>query len=275
VLASYTTDFVLPATYPLPLNAGPDLTEANGEWAGKSLVDGTYSLSLWSARSLTLNLFGESNSYRSTSDARLQDFLVGSAVEEEPYALISSGTNCFNCHQELAFHGFGRKGFESCVVCHGAAGGEDRPQYVAAGAEATPGVSVSFRTMLHKIHMGEELANASSYIVNGFGSGTYPQNFTAHAYGEIVFPSLPGGVRNCTKCHGDENVAWQEPSHRDHPSEQGLPVRRWAAVCGACHDSTDAQAHISVQTDAQGNESCGVCHGTDAEWSVARLHRPY
>lgn len=275
VLASYTTDFVLPAVYPLPLNASPDLDETSGEWAGKSLVDGTYSLGLWSARSLTLNLFGESNSYRSTSDAELFDFLVGSAAGEEPYALISSGSNCFNCHQELGFHGFGRRGFESCVVCHGAAGGEDRPQYVAGGAPETAGVTVSFRTMLHKIHMGEELANASSYEVVGFGSGAYPNNFTSHTYGEIVFPALPGGVQNCAKCHGDTNEAWHAPAPRDHPSEQGRPVRRWSAVCGACHDSTDEQAHISVQTDALGNESCAVCHGADKEWSVERLHRAY
>ncbi len=275
VLASYTTDFVLPATYPLTFNDGPDLGEATGEWVGKTLVDGTYSLGLWSARSLTLNLFGESNSYRSTSDARLVDFLVGSAAVEEPYALISSGSNCFNCHQELGFHGFGRRGFESCVVCHGTSGGEDRPRYVAANAEETPGVAIGFRTMLHKIHMGEELTNAASYIVNGFGSTAYPNNFTGHAYGEIVFPALPGGVQNCSKCHGDTNEAWHEPAPRNHPTEQGAPVQRWAAVCSACHDSPDALAHVAVQTDAQGNESCGVCHGADKEWSVERLHRPY
>lgn len=275
VLSSYTTDFVMPATYPLAFNDGSDLDETKGKWAGKSLVDGTYSLGLWSARSLTLNLFGESNSYRSTSEAHLVDFRVGDAAEIEPYALISSGSNCFNCHQELGFHGFGRKGFDSCVVCHGTAGAGDRPQYVAANAEETPGVTVNFRTMLHKIHMGEELANASSYTVNGFGSTAYPNNFTAYNYGEILFPALPGGVANCAKCHGESNEAWHEPSDRNHPTEQGAPVRRWAAVCGACHDSTDAQAHISVQTDAQGNESCGVCHGPGKEWEVERLHRPY
>jgi len=275
VLATYTTDFVVPATYPLPLNASPDLGEASGEWAGKSLVDGTYTLSLWSARSLSLSLFGENNSYRSTSDAQNLDFLVGNAGVVEPYALISSGTNCFNCHQELAFHGFGRRGFESCVMCHGTAGSEDRPRYVAGNAPATTGVTINFRTMLHKIHMGEDLANASTYSVVGFGSTAYPDNFGVSHFGEIVFPALPGGVRNCQKCHGESNEAWHEPSDRNHPSEQGSPVRRWMAVCGACHDSTDAQAHIAVQTDVLGNESCGVCHGEGREWSVERMHRAY
>jgi OmcA/MtrC family decaheme c-type cytochrome len=273
VLSSYWTDFVLPATYPLTLNDSPDLGESSGKWMGKSLADGTYSLGIWTSRSLTLNVAGESNSYRSTSDARKVDFLVGSATEVEPYAQIASGSSCFNCHQELAFHGFGRRGFESCVLCHGSAGAEDRPQYVAGNAPDTTGLTISFRTMLHKIHMGEELANASTYDVIGFGSGSYPNNFGVSNFGEILFPALPGGVQNCVKCHG--NDAWHEPRPRAHPTEQGAPIRRWAAVCGACHDSTDAQAHVRVQTDALGNESCGVCHSEDAEWSVERVHKPY
>ena len=273
VLASYTTDFVMPSTYPVSLNGSPTLGEETGEWTGKSIVAGTYSLSLWTARSLTLDLFGESNSYRSSSDADKVDFLVGDASTLEPYDVIASGSSCFNCHQELAFHGFGRRGFESCIVCHGTAGAEDRPQYVAANAPATSGTTIQFRNMLHKIHMGEELANASSYAVVGFGSGTYPNNFGVTSFEDVLFPALPGGVANCAKCHANE--AWHAPEPRDHPTEQGRPVRRWAVVCGACHDTTDALAHISVQTDAQGNESCGVCHGEDGEWSVERVHKPY
>jgi hypothetical protein len=80
-------------------------------------------------------------------------------------------------------------------------------------------------------------------------------------------------VQNCNKCHG--NDAWHEPRPRAHPTDQIEPIRRWTAVCGACHDSTDAQAHISVQTDALGNESCGVCHSAGREWNVERVHRPY
>ena len=49
----------------------------------------------------------------------------------------------------------------------------------------------------------------------------------------------------------------------------------YKSICGACHDSTDAQAHIQVQTTGAGAESCGVCHDADAEWSVERVHRAY
>jgi hypothetical protein len=273
VISSYTTDFVMPATYPLSLNASPDLGEETGEWTGKTIVDGTYSLGVWSARALTLNLYGETNSYRSASDAKNIDFLVGSAAEVHPYDVIASGSSCFNCHQELAFHGNGRRGFESCVLCHGAAGSEDRPQYVAANAPDTTGVTVSFRTMLHKIHMGEHLANAASYDVVGFGSGSYPNNFGITNFSDVVFPSQPAGPANCVKCHGNE--AWKEPRPRAHPTQQDVPVQRWSVVCGACHDSSDAQAHIAVQTDGAGNESCGVCHGPGRDQDVERVHKVY
>ena len=273
VLSSYTTDFVLPETYPLALNASPDLGEESGEWTGKPLVDGTYTLGIWSSRTLTLDLYGESNSYKSTSDSKNVDFLVGGADTVEPYDLIASGTSCFNCHQELAFHGFGRRGFESCVLCHGTSGAEDRPQYVAGNAPPTTRTTVSFRTMLHKIHQGANLVNAATYDVVGFGSGSYPDNFGVTNFGHVVFPAQPGGTENCAKCH--ENDVWHEPRPRSHPTDQNVPIRRWATVCAACHDSTDAQAHINVQTDASGNESCGVCHAAGKDESVARVHRPY
>lgn len=273
VIASYTTDFVMPTTYPLTINASPDLGEETGEWTGKSIVDGTYTLGVWSSKTLTLDLWGETNSYKSTADSNNVDFLVGSADSIDPYDLIASGSSCYNCHQDMAFHGYGRRGYESCVLCHGSAGTEDRPQSVAANAPATDGVTINFRTMLHKIHMGSSLTNASSYDVVGFASGAYPDNFATHNYAEVNFPSLPGGTANCVKCHG--NDAWIEPSQRNHPTEQDVPVRRWAAVCAACHDSTDARAHINVNTDFMGNESCGVCHGPGRDLDVERVHQSY
>ncbi|MBL8861124.1 MAG: hypothetical protein JNK02_03850 [Planctomycetes bacterium] len=275
VLVTYTTDYVLPATYPLTLNDTPTLDERSGKWVGKPIVDGTYSLSMWTSQTLTLNLYGESNSYRSASDANLVNFRVGAATSVEPYGLISSGANCYNCHQDVAFHGFGRRSYDSCVVCHGAAGTEDRPQYVAGNAPATDGVTINFRTMLHKIHMGKDLANASSYTVVGFGSGAFPNNFTPHTYGEVSFPAMPGGVSNCTICHGAGNTSWLQPSNRNHPTDQGSPVLRWTAVCAACHDTTDALAHIEVQTSSSGAESCGVCHGPGKDYSVERVHKTY
>ncbi len=275
VVVSYTTDFVMPSVYPIAINGSPDIGESLGDWEGKPLVDGTYTLGIWSSRSLTLNLYGESNSYRSASDSANIDFLVGSAAEVEPYALISTAQNCYNCHQELTFHGAGRRSFNSCILCHGASGAEDRPQYIAANAPATTAQTIGFRSMLHQIHMGEELANASAFAVVGFGSGAYPNNYGVSHFDEVMFPALPGGVSNCSKCHGVDNTAWHEPSERSHPSVQVEPLKRWAAVCAACHDSTDARAHIEAQTSASGAESCGVCHDEGSEWSVELMHKTY
>ena len=273
VIASYTSDFVMPATYGTALNDSPDLGEAAGEWTGKSIVDGTYSLTVWGGRSLSVNVSGEVTSYTGTSPAEVEDFLVGSAGALEPYDLIADAAACYSCHQDLWFHGGGRRGFETCLACHGTAGGEDRPQYRAWGAPATTGVQISFRELLHKIHMGEELTNASSYTVVGFGSGNPPNNYTAYTYDEVLFPQLPGAARNCSACHGSSS-AWQSPSDRDHPTEQGLPVRAWSTVCNACHDSTAAWAHINTQVVA-GAEACATCHDPGAEWGVEKMHKAY
>ncbi len=272
VLVSYTTDFVVPAKFGPTLNDTPTMDESWGKWAGKSLASGTYTVTLWGYRNLSVPLFGETTTYRGTSPGAAKQFLVGAATTIEPYDLISSGENCTTCHEDVFFHGGSRRGFTTCIACHGNLGAEDRAPYVAPGAPVTE-VTVSFRTMLHKIHMGAELVNASNYVVNGFGSTPYPNNFTEHTYDHIEFPALPGGVRECAKCHGVGNTAWMEPSERAHPTESVIPIRAWRAVCGACHDSNAAQAHIDGQTAPSGAEACAVCHGTDREWAVERMHR--
>lgn len=273
VVVSYTTDFVLPATYGLAMNDTPDLDEASGKWTGKPIASGTYGVTLWSARNLTLSAYGETNSYRGTSHGGRLDFRVGDAKSIEPYALITSANACYACHQDLYFHGGGRRGFDTCISCHGNAGFEDRTQYVAPNAPPTTGVAVDFRNMLHTIHMGEHLTHASAYLVNGFGSAAYPNNFSTHSYEHVVFPALPGGVSNCVKCHGSGNTAWLQPSTRNHPTAQGQPVLAWRAVCGACHDGDAAVAHIDLNTAASGAESCAVCHAQDREWHVDLVHK--
>ena len=274
VLVTYWTDFVMPSVYPLTFNAGPTVDETSGEWTGKPIVDGTYMLGIWGARSLSLAQYGETTSYRGTSFTAAKNFLVGAATTEEPYEAVPDATSCYNCHSDMLFHGGGRRGFDACILCHGAVGTEDRPRFVAANAPETAGTTIAFRTMLHKIHMGEALTNASSYTVNGHSSNAYPNNFTSYHYDEVVFPALPGEAANCTMCHGTSEL-WKSPSNRNHPTAQLKPVKEWAETCGACHDSSAAQAHISVQTSMGGAESCGVCHDADSEWSVEKMHKAY
>jgi cytochrome c553 len=82
---------------------------------------------------------------------------------------------------------------------------------------------------------------------------------------------MPGGVRQCVRCHGNE--AWHQPAPRSHASAS-VPVKTWTVVCGACHDTDTAQAHIAAQTSASGMESCAVCHGPGRNEDVAVVHPP-
>jgi len=272
VLVTYTTDFVMPDRYPVSLNGSPDLGQDAGEWNGLPIVAGTYSLGLWGSYTKTLSLYGESNSYRITSPGLRQDFLVGNASQVEPYDLISSAQNCYDCHQDIWFHGGGRRGYDTCVMCHGNAGTEDRPPYIAGMAPETRGLTVNFRTMLHKIHQGKELANASSYTVVGFGATPYPNNYTPHGYAEVGFPAFTGGTMQCARCHG-ESEAWMEPAPRSHPQGQSVSTRSWTFTCGSCHDSDPAQAHIEIMTSTSGNESCAICHSLEDELNVPLMHK--
>jgi OmcA/MtrC family decaheme c-type cytochrome len=272
VLASYTTDFVMPAVYGPPLNDSPDLGEANGKWKGLPLVAGTYTVGVWGSRTLALAQNGETNSYRSTSPPATVDFLVGAATALAPVAIISSAAACAGCHVDVYAHGGGRRGVDTCLLCHGSAGTEDRPRYVAAAAPATTGVTVEFRNMLHQIHRGSGLANAATYALVGFGAGAYPNNFGVVGFPDVGFPAMPEGVKDCRACHGG-SAAWQSPADRTHPTAATVTARSWLVSCGSCHDSNAAAAHFDVMTSSLGNESCAVCHDSGRELSTALVHK--
>jgi OmcA/MtrC family decaheme c-type cytochrome len=273
VLVTYTSDFVMPAVYPVSINDG-SLDQDNGEWAGLPIESGTYTIGFWASRTFTYSAFNESNSYRNTSvnDSAHWNFLVGNATTLMPETIISSKDNCNACHDTVYAHGGGREGYNTCILCHGTAGGEDRPRYVAANAPATTGLSIDFRSMLHKIHMGESLSFASTWKVIGFSSAGYPNNFSENFYSEVVFPAMPDGVKNCEKCHGAGNPSWKVPTDRTHPS-QTVPTQSWRHVCGSCHDASAAQAHIQSQTAPNGAEACSICHGPGEAEDVAIKHK--
>jgi OmcA/MtrC family decaheme c-type cytochrome len=266
VLVSYTGDWQLPSLYPPELNDTPQLDDSVGKWAGKSIVAGTYTVGVWAAYSWSYSLNGYTNSYKILSQAVNESFLVGGATTITPYPFVTSATNCEACHNDVWFHGGSRKNFDTCVLCHGTAGSQDRPSYVAANQTGPPGVLINFRNMLHKIHMGSSLTFASTYEVIGFGSAPYPNNFGVSTFGDIIFPSTPNGVRECDKCHGLPNPqsptqVWDVPSDRSHPTEQVNPMARYQVVCLSCHDSNDVAAHYGLNSSPTGQEACLTCHG--------------
>ncbi len=263
VICTYWADFRMPSVYPAPINDTPDLGEAQGEWKGKTLVPGTYTLDVYGTIPRVLTRNTETQTYRGASDAGSKDFLLGAlpagtgtVVTEyaKPYDSISNGANCYGCHDDLWFHGGGRRGFGTCIMCHGDSGAEDR---VSLTSTTAPGTSIAFREMLHKIHMGKELSN--------------PQTFFA-GFDGVGFPAMPGGVAQCVKCHG--NSAWKVPGDRNHPTQQVVPAHKWGFVCGSCHDSNSAQAHIALQTVPNGAEACDVCHGPGKGEDVVKVHFP-
>ncbi len=274
VLCSYTSEFVVPAVHPASLNDAPELSEADGEWTGKPLVEGTYTLGLTTHRQLSLQLQTEDNFYTQASLPATLDLQFGASAQVEPYDLISSGAVCNACHQDLAFHEGTWRGFESCLLCHGSAAAEDRPRFVAANAQPTPGRSVGLRSMLHGIHMGRLHEDPSTFQVVGASRVPWPDNFALASWPHLLFPAQPGAAGNCLKCHTGGAESWKLPAPRDHPTQPGQPVAVWRASCAGCHDGSGALGHMALNTTPAGVETCGVCHGLDDLLSVENAHFP-
>jgi len=259
VLVSYTADYVVPSEYPQALNGSRDLDDQRGKWTGKPLVSGTYVGSLSAARDLNFVLGTATTAYRASSPSATLPVLLGDAFELEPYTRIADATSCNSCHQDLVYHGTYR-GFDTCILCHGASGTEDLPRFVAANAPATPGQSVEFRTLVHKIHRGKELED-ESYQVVGAGTAAYPDNFVAHAYHEhATLPAYPDRTLACARCHGEGNTQALLPAEREHPTSQIRPLQIWRPACATCHDGDPVTAHIDSNTAPNGGEACAICH---------------
>ena len=166
--------------------------------------------------------------------------------------------NCNRCHDQLAPHGRGRRNVELCVICHNPNQADRRP------ASMYPPESVDFKRQIHRIHTGEDLTRDFT-IVGSSGNG---DNFN-----EVRFP---GDRRDCQTCHvaGAYQVSDNPPAGllptvtlRDWYS----PQNHFAAACLGCHDSQAAAAH-AFQMTAPFGESCAVCHGTDSEFAVDKVH---
>ncbi len=61
--------------------------------------------------------------------------------------------NCNNCHSFLEVHGSNRNQVEYCVLCHN----PNQTDVARRPADQLPAESVHFKTMIHKIHTGEDL----------------------------------------------------------------------------------------------------------------------
>ncbi len=239
ILANYTGDFVVPSVYPGALMESPTLGEDWGDWLGLPVLSGTYTFDLHGARQFVTTRSGENTTYTEGADATYQRVLFGDATEIAVTERVVGQDACNTCHENIQFHGGSRRGFNVCIQCHGTAGAELGPVYENP-TTGHYGDSVEFRNFLHNAH-------------------------------KEVFPDMPGGVKDCTKCHGADNTAWTLPAERLHP-QQTVPTRSWRAACGSCHDSAAQLAHIDANTSPSGAEACTICHGEGDELNVRTKH---
>jgi OmcA/MtrC family decaheme c-type cytochrome len=180
-----------------------------------------------------------------TSDNGLTFFTLNGGTPT-PRRDVVANERCDACHNEVRFHGEQRFGVEVCVMCH-------RPN---ASAE---GETINFKEMLHYAHTGAKLEN-------GYELGDW----------NVEEYNFPGKRETCTMCHIPGTFGVPLPSDAkptvitDGETSEIVPATR--AACTSCHDSVAADTHAFLASNAQGVESCAVCHGSTSGASVAAAH---
>lgn len=223
---------------------------------------GTFSVGIEGYRNFT---FPAGQRPNNTSEQTIRDaganqvlsFSVdGSAVA--PRRTVVQLDNCNGCHSSLSVHGDNRNQIVMCVLCHNP-NGTDAGRRTAA---QLPAQTIDFRTMIHKIHRGENLN--SEFTIYGFGGSV--NDFT-----DVRFP---GDLRDCEKCH--VNSSEQLPLGDNllnvtTPRGYINPTPPTTAACIACHTDKTAASHAVANTTPLG-EACVVCHGPDAQFSIDKIH---
>ena len=208
---------------------------------------GSYTISMEAAN--TVNLMANTTQQQAATD-RAMPVESYFSLDSSPMAArrqVVSTAKCSACHQDLAFiHGGSRGNTQECVICH-------NPTL----ADGTSKQSVSFATQIHSTHRGENLANP--YVL---GSTNYQ---------EVRYP---GDLRDCVTCHVNnsyrvDNVGAQAAV--ESPGGFTPTMGPIAAACQGCHDDKATAIHAVANTTALG-ESCLVCHGQNAEFSVDTVH---
>ena len=193
------------------------------------------------------------------------------AGAEDQGVVGTKGKKCTTLTQAVDCAGF-NAGYEACQDTNA----DTVADTCVLIKDPTPGELVDFRVMIHQLHFARKLDPWSKRGNIPFAGKL---QINSGDFSEIL---LPQDVRNCTTCHADslakcdantpcgygqactggtcKNVAWQNAS---------------AVVCTSCHTSDAAWGHTRLMTyqDASGPiETCEVCHGTDAEFAVSKVH---
>ena len=175
-----------------------------------------------------------------------------------PRRKVVSQANCLGCHNTLLLHGGMRQNVEYCVVCHNPGVTDSSMR----AANDTP-ESVNFKSMIHKIHTGNNLTNDFTIM----GHGSTPTNFNDVGY--------PGDRRDCVRCHiaGTYNLPLPDGLiSQQAPRDYINPMPPVSGACLSCHTLQSDAAHASLQTSPTLGESCTACHGSTSTDSVANVH---
>jgi OmcA/MtrC family decaheme c-type cytochrome len=206
---------------------------------------GSYRVSLASRKRTQLNAGTEKQ--RQGDDIAINTQFTFT-VDGSPVAArrqVVDTAKCNACHVALTFHGTQNR-VEQCVMCH-----------TAELVDATGKQSIQFTALIHRIHTGKDLEA--------------PYKVGTTSWADVGYP----GVRsNCAGCH--VNNSQQLPLRaglRDIQEPAGPITARKPETnaCTSCHASVSALAHAQQNTAAVG-ESCAVCHGPSAEFSVDKVH---
>jgi OmcA/MtrC family decaheme c-type cytochrome len=219
---NYTFKEGLPKTFLPPFNDTDAFDADDGELTGQPLVEGTYTVGLYMSWDYTV----DDEEFQLAADATA-DFLFGGATELVPRAVVSAD-NCNQCHDTLQAHGGRRRSPTLCAMCH-TAGAEDKN--VPTAASGTPGVSVDFRVMIHKLHNGKHLPSVLGVATNDDGSRNYaatPQpyvlvghNDSLNDFSGVAFPSFPNFTSAMPKDLGYSGLTSGEKAPKNKTNQKG------------------------------------------------------
>ncbi len=202
----------------------------------------------------------------------------GSAVT--PRRKVVALANCQQCHVKFdSIHGGLRNNTEYCVECHNPAATDIpvRPAAVNATDKALPPQGINFDLLIHNIHRGaNNVADGAQYpyVVVGFG-GSH-NDFSGVLYPPFSPAGSAGDTRNCSLCHtgGSEQNLPEGLNPVTNPQGWITPTQATTAACGSCHTAKADASHMLSATTALG-EACSVCHGSDGDYSVSKVHAQY
>lgn len=198
-------------------------------------ADATHTLGIYATRNL-----GEFD-LGTYVDNALHHFVPSGNAEPMPREIVTTET-CNRCHDPLALHGGSRQEVGLCIQCH-------NPYQ---DIDPDTGSSVDMPNMVHKIHMGENLANG--YTVIGYRQAV-------HDYSHVVFPIAPN---DCESCHTGGTptadipfVASPNPALACDGNARGMTELSWADVGGVEIRLDAPDGKLFAQANGAGNKATG------------------